>query len=77
MTERERLIELLTEADAKCANTTSCEGCVGFGHGECCTEHLLADYLLDKGVIVAPMPMAEWLRQELAEHVYERCMEEL
>lgn len=37
----------------------------------------LADYLLANGVIVAPMPMAEWLRQELTEHVYRRCMEEL
>ena len=40
-------------------------------------ESRLADYLLANGVIVAPMPMAEWLRKELTEHVYERCMEEL
>lgn len=35
------------------------------------------DYLLANGAIVAPMPMAEWLRQELTEYVYKRCMEEL
>ena len=28
-------------------------------------------------VILAPMPMAEWLEQELTEYVYKRCMEEL
>lgn len=36
-----------------------------------------AEELIRQGVIVAPMPMAEWLRQELTEHVYKRCMEEL
>ena len=36
-----------------------------------------ADELVKQGVIVAPMPMAEWLRQELTEYVYKRCMEEL
>lgn len=39
-------------------------------------EHL-ADFLLANGVIVAPMPMAEWLREELTEYVHKRCMEEL
>ena len=39
--------------------------------------YAMADYLLANGVIVAPMPMAEWLRRELTEHVYQRCMEEL
>ena len=37
----------------------------------------VADYLLKNGVIVAPMPMADWLRQELAEYVHRRCLEEL
>ena len=37
----------------------------------------LADHLLDNGVIVAPMPMADWLREELSEHVHKRCVEEL
>lgn len=37
----------------------------------------VADKLLEKGIIVAPMPMAEWLRKELTEYVHQRCMEEL
>lgn len=37
----------------------------------------LADYLLANGVIVAPMPMADWLKQELTEYVHKRCVEEL
>ena len=36
-----------------------------------------AEELVKQGVIVAPMPMAEWLRQELTEHIHKRCMEEL
>ena len=36
-----------------------------------------ADYLLENGVIVAPMPMAEGLRQELTEYVHQRCVDEL
>lgn len=36
-----------------------------------------AEELVKQGVIVAPMPMADWLRQELTEHVHQRCMEEL
>ena len=36
-----------------------------------------AEELVKQGVIVAPMPMAEWLRQELTEHVHKRCIEEL
>ena len=37
----------------------------------------LAEHLLENGVIVAPMPMASWLLQELTEYVHKRCMEEL
>ena len=37
----------------------------------------IADYLLENGVIVAPMPMADWLRKELTEYVHKRCVEEL
>lgn len=36
-----------------------------------------AEELVRQGVIVAPMPMADWLREELTEYVYKRCMEEL
>jgi hypothetical protein len=37
----------------------------------------IADKLIENGVILAPMPMAEWLRKELTEYVYQRCFEEL
>jgi hypothetical protein len=62
MSDRERLIELLRKSGASFENALPED---------------IADYLLAKGVIVAPMPMAEWLRQELTEHVHKRCMEEL
>lgn len=61
MTDRERLIELIEKRTP--IFTQSAEN--------------LADHLLENGVIVAPMPMADWLRQELTEYVHERCMEEL
>lgn len=48
---------------------------------DCCVSRpkaeFIANHLLEKGVIVAPMPMAGWLRKELTEYVHERCMEEL
>lgn len=34
-------------------------------------------YISTTSVILAPMPMADWLKQELTEYVHERCMEEL
>ena len=63
MTDRDRLIELLRTVD----NTRLMRK----GFSEC------ADYLLANGVIVAPMPMADWLKKELTEYVHQRCMEEL
>lgn len=61
MTERERkrLIELLVEADKKCADTNQCENCVGFSKGEWCSEHLIADHLLANGVIVPPVAVGQ------------------
>ncbi len=61
MTDREKLIKLLT---GKSIDTDV-------------DVEYVADFLLKNGVIVAPMPMAEWLRKELSEYVYERCLEEL
>ena len=43
----------------------------------CLLAENIADDLLANGVIVAPMPMADWLRQELTEYVHKRCVEEL
>ena len=61
--ERDRLINLIMKANSPLVSLRRAEE--------------LTDFLLDNGVIVAPMPMAKWLRQELTEHVYKRCMEEL
>ena len=59
---RERLIELIQESVKGCARNWA---------------EVIADYLLENGVIVAPMPMANWLREELTEYVHKRCVEEL
>lgn len=37
----------------------------------------IVENLIKNGVIVAPMPMTDWLRKELTEYVYNRCLEEL
>lgn len=83
MTERERLIGLLCKVT--CDGEESFFNCPERRHGQCQSIqklemsqiNTLADHLLANGVIVAPMPMAEWLRKELTDHVYKRCMEEL
>lgn len=67
--ERNRLVELVRTASHELTSR-----CVG-DCGDCADK--IADYLLDNGVIVAPMPMADWLREELSEHVHKRCVEEL
>ena len=71
MTDRVRLIELLKGAEVKVAEELTrpleLEEWLG----------IYADHLLANGVVVAPMPMADWLRQELTEYVYKRCIDEL
>ena len=52
MTDRDRLIELIGQADKKCADTKQCEMCKAFGKGANCVDHNIADYLLANGVIV-------------------------
>ena len=65
--ERNRLVELIENFFEKEIGASFVKGFLD----------KLADYLLDNGVIVAPMPMADWLREELSEHVHKRCVEEL
>lgn len=72
MTERERLIQLLQSSHCVELWNHNTDDFI-----EPNPIEKLADYLLANGVIVAPMSMAEWLRRELTEHVYQRCMEEL
>ena len=65
---RDRLIELLLKVDyALDTNERKAMDSAEF----------IADYLLDKGVIVAPMPMAKGLKEELEQYVYKRCVDEL
>ena len=64
---RDRLIELIREAKKQTKNANS----------DLERNMIFADHLLANGVIVAPMPMADWLREELTEYVRQRCFEEL
>ena len=72
---RDRLIELLTDNLPRCGNLPHWDNPLQLS----CDEQVerIADHLLANGVIVPPMPMAEWLRQELTEYVYKRCIDEL
>lgn len=38
---------------------------------------IVAEWLIDMGVFVAPMPMTEELRDELTAYVHQRCVDEL
>lgn len=76
MTDRDKLIGLLGNLSISCEEKIGCINCK-YNKETCCKLKRKADYLLENGVIVAPMPMAEWLKQELTEYVHKRCMEEL
>ena len=71
---RERLIELLDARQDRGQKWSHYENGQSV---ESLSNSTLADHLLANGVIVAPMPMADWLRQELTEYVHKRCVEEL
>ena len=76
MTDRDKLIGLLGNLSISCEEKIGCINCK-YNKEMCCKLKRKADYLLENGVIVAPMPMAGWLKQELTEYVHKRCMEEL
>ena len=56
---KDRLIELFQQADKKYSDTKQCENCVGFGNGNECVDHLIADHLLANGVIVPPVKVGQ------------------
>lgn len=56
---RDRLIELIKQADDICSRTKQCEECVGMGKGQECINHLIADHLLANGVIVPPCKVGD------------------
>ena len=68
---RDRLIELIQQADAVCSSRKQCEGCAGFGKGADCVDHHIADHLLASGVIVPPCKVGQtvWYVDKWAERV--------
>ena len=52
--QREKLIELIREANKKCVDIKNCKDCVGYGKGGECFNSLLIDHLLANGVIALP-----------------------
>lgn len=55
---RDKLIELQGQAKFMCMETR-CENCVGWGQGAFCFCHMLADHLLENGVIVPPCKVGD------------------
>ena len=58
---RERLIELISQADEECKHTKDCKSCSGYGKGALCMNYHIADHLLANGVIVPPCKVGETL----------------
>lgn len=54
---KDRLLKLLQTADKMCDDTKQCKDCSGYGKGNECVNHMLADFLLANGVIVSPFPI--------------------
>ena len=51
---RERLIQLISNADEECKHSKDCKSCSGYGKGSQCMNYHIADYLLENGVVVPP-----------------------
>jgi hypothetical protein len=71
MNERERLIKLLREAEAKCTNTGQCRLCEQYGKGGDCQRELIADCLLANGVLCPPCKVGDTVYQTDSCRVYE------
>lgn len=56
---RDRLVELLKETHEICNKRDNCDGCVGYGKGMYCERYLMADRLLENGVIVPPCKIGD------------------
>ena len=56
---RDRLVELIKQADEKCDCTKYCESCVGFGKGRDCINYFIADHLIENGVVVPPCKVGD------------------
>lgn len=51
---RDRLIELIGQADDECKHTKDCKNCSGCGKGSQCMNYHIADYLIANGVTAMP-----------------------
>lgn len=58
MTERERLIKLLNEAEQICDDNISCKNCHCDG-AQTCVSSFTADYLLEHGVVIRPCKVGD------------------
>lgn len=56
---RERLIELISQADEECKHTKDCKSCSGYGKGSMCMNYHIADHLIANGVIVPPCKVGD------------------
>ena len=56
---KDRLIELLRQGEAKCAETKTCNKCEQYGRGSDCQRNLIADHLIANGVIVPPVKVGQ------------------
>ena len=59
MADRDRLIELLNEAEDICNNTLDCDECEYNQSDNNCIIELITDYLLANGVIVPPCKVGD------------------
>ena len=56
---RERLIQLISNADEECKHSKDCKSCSGYGKGSQCMNYHIADHLLANGVIVPPCKVGQ------------------
>ena len=56
---RDRLVELIKQADKECNRRAVCTGCKAYGKGKGCFFELVADHLIENGVIVPPCKVGD------------------
>lgn len=49
---RDRLVELIKQASNECNSRVGCTGCKAYGEGKGCFFELIADHLIENGVVV-------------------------
>jgi hypothetical protein len=56
---RDKIADIIHNADEKCRNNSDCQKCKGFGLGSRCIDYLVADELIANGVILPPMRLGQ------------------